>query len=78
MPTLLLSLGWRRAMAGVVKHQTGQEMAEGGPGSGLMTALVREHRLDLIEQVAIKDRLLFARADLPLVVDLADVKAVAQ
>ena len=61
-------------MAGVVKHQTGQEMAEGGPGSGLMTALVREHRLDALEQVPIKDRLLFARADLPLVVDLADVK----
>ena len=78
VPALLLGLGRRHAMAGVVKHQTGQEMAEGGPGSGLMTPLVREHRLDAIEQVAIEDRGLLARIDLPLVVDLANVEAIAQ
>jgi phospholipid N-methyltransferase len=65
-------------MAGVVKNQTGQEMAEGGPGSGLMTPLVREHRLDALEQVAIEDRRLFARIDMAFVVDLANVEAIAQ
>jgi hypothetical protein len=65
-------------MTGVIKNQTGQEMAEGGPGSGLMTPLVREHRLDTIEQVTIQDRGLLARIDLALVVDLANVEAIAQ
>jgi hypothetical protein len=65
-------------MTGVIKNQTGQEMAEGKPGSGLMTPLVREHRLDTIEQVTIQDRGLLARIDLPLVVDFANVETVAQ
>jgi hypothetical protein len=65
-------------MAGIVKHQTGQEMAEGGPGSGLVTALVREHRLDVLEQVAIQDWGLLARIDLAFIVDLANVEAVAE
>src|SRR5262245_55787656 len=71
-------MGWDHAVASRIEQEPAQQSLAPGPRPDMMRPLLTETLLHSIEQCAVDQRRLWARADLALIDDLADVKAVAQ